>query len=140
MYENNRECYHCAGSHPEYVKSNYDLHLTYKEREDGTKVRDLDPNYPGKDKILSYINEKTRSWESLGFACSPESTFPGDGWYRASRMPLKEGWETESIDGKPVSTVMGRLPQRDMGSFRIHTLPNVSSTQVQLLLKRLRLR
>lgn len=31
---------------------------------------------------------------------------------------------TESLDGRPVSTVMGRLPQRDMGSFRIHTLPN----------------
>ena len=28
------------------------------------------------------------------------------------------------MDGQPVSTVMGRLPQRDMGSFRIHTLPN----------------
>jgi len=28
------------------------------------------------------------------------------------------------MDGQPVSTVMGSLPQRDMGSFRIHTLPN----------------
>lgn len=125
VYENNRECYHCAGSHPEYVKSNYDLHLTYRENADGTRTRDLDPHYPGKEKVLEYINEKSKSWEALGFQCSPDSSFPGDGWYRASRMPLKQGWVTESIDGQPVSTIMGRLPQRDMGSFRIHTLPNV---------------
>ncbi len=31
---------------------------------------------------------------------------------------------TESIDGRSVSTLMGSLPQVDMGSFRIHTLPN----------------
>ena len=41
VYENNRECYHCAVSHPEYVKSNYDLHLTYKQNPDGSVERDL---------------------------------------------------------------------------------------------------
>lgn len=42
-------------------------------------------------------------------------------------QPLRDGWVTESLDGQPVSRVMGLLPQRDMGSFRIHALPNVSS-------------
>ena len=41
VYENNRECYHCSGSHPEYVKSNYDLNLTYKQKPDGSFERDL---------------------------------------------------------------------------------------------------
>lgn len=41
VYENNRECYHCAVSHPEYVKSNYDLHLVYKHNVDGSVERDL---------------------------------------------------------------------------------------------------
>jgi len=131
VYENNRECYHCAVSHPEYVKSNYDLHLTYKQNPDGSVERDLgrlrwgctegeigahccsllvaphtknsssatlctlyflralqtsDPLFPGKERILERINERTREWERLGFKCSPDSSFPGDGWYRASRM------------------------------------------------------
>ena len=131
VYENNRECYHCAGSHPEYVKSNYDLHLTYNQKPDGTYERALDPTYPAKEKVLAYIESKSKDWESMGFACSPDSSFPGDGWYRASRMPLKEGWVTESMDGQPVSSIMGNLPQRDMGSFRIHTLPNVRHEESQ---------
>lgn len=45
-----------------------------------------DPHYPGKEKVLSFINARTAEWESLGFKCSPDSSFPGDGWYRASRM------------------------------------------------------
>ena len=36
-------------------------------------------------------------------------------------QPLRDGWVTDSLDGEPV---MGRLPQRDMGSPCIHTLPN----------------
>lgn len=135
-----------------------------------------DPLYPGKEKILAYMDAKSAEWEALGVRCSPDSSFPGDGWYRASRMvrcgkrgrkgreecwrtdawlewkgalssselmspsfvffpysflplslslqPLKQGWVTESMDGQPVSTILGNFTQRDMGSFRIHTLPN----------------
>jgi len=126
VYENNRECYHCAVGHPEYVKSNYDLSFTYFRDENGKIVRDVDPSVSEakKSEILSHIAERTAHWNSIGVECTPNNDFPGEGWYRASRVPLRKGWITESLDGQPVSTIMGTLPDRDMGSLRIHTLPN----------------
>lgn len=66
------------------------------------------------------------------------------GWYRASRTPLRKGFVTESIDGQPVSNpLLGSFTKRycipyislshfipltkrfrDVGSMRVHTLPN----------------
>jgi hypothetical protein len=43
----------------------------------------------------------------------------------AALQPLRTGWLVESLDGQPVSKpLMGRLTSADMGSMRIHTLPN----------------
>jgi len=120
VYENNRECYHCSASHPEYIRSNYDLAFSYDEKGD----RKLDSAHPRQKEIDDHIQEKTTRWATLGFTCTPNNNFPGEGWYRASRQPLRKGWVTESLDGKSVSALMGNLPERDMGSLRLHTLPN----------------
>eukprot|EP01121_Diplochlamys_sp_Union-15-3_P019282 TRINITY_DN7238_c0_g1_i1.p1 TRINITY_DN7238_c0_g1~~TRINITY_DN7238_c0_g1_i1.p1 ORF type:complete len:464 (-),score=56.45 TRINITY_DN7238_c0_g1_i1:52-1407(-) len=123
VYENNRECYHCPGSHPEYIRTNYDTSFMYAEK-DGKISRVLDETSTKAKEIESLMAKKNEEWEKFGFSCSTDSDFPGSGWYRASRTPLREGWVTESIDGKPVAPLMGRFIQRDMGSCRIHTLPN----------------
>eukprot|EP01119_Soliformovum_irregulare_P001196 TRINITY_DN10911_c0_g1_i1.p1 TRINITY_DN10911_c0_g1~~TRINITY_DN10911_c0_g1_i1.p1 ORF type:complete len:478 (-),score=156.57 TRINITY_DN10911_c0_g1_i1:97-1530(-) len=119
VYENNRECYHCNIGHPEYIKANYDTSFTYTDT-----GRVVDPAHPARAEIEQYIEEKNASWKALGLQCSPDSSFPGAGWYRASRTPNRKGWVTESLDGQPVSTLMGQFTDRDMGSCRIHTLPN----------------
>jgi len=76
-------------------------------------------------KYKNLWNKKSDEWKQLGIECTADSTFPGEGWYRATRMPLKKGWMVESLDGSPVVTrVLGSLPGYDMGSLRIHTLPN----------------
>lgn len=162
VYENNRECYHCVGSHPEYIKSNYDTTFTYStDPVTGEVKRQLDPAHPRQKEIEQHMDERSQHWycsrshafslclmsdcslwcgcrAKLGFECTPDNNFPGEGWYRASRQPLRKGWVTESLDGKPVSRLMGRLPEQDMGSLRylppfiaglmvcvrIHTLPN----------------
>lgn len=219
VYENNRECYHCAVSHPEYVKSNYDLHLTYKQNPDGSVERDLGLlrwgctegefgvhccslfvashtktrpqqlcalcsfRVPFKPQTLSSRAKSASSRGSTSARASgsdlassarltPASPATGGivqvAWWDSQEkqrtlrnrtlargiwatscvrsrdwfcavlhasasvsawpfQPLRDGWVTESLDGQPVSRVMGSLPQRDMGSFRIHALPNVSS-------------
>jgi len=120
VYENNRECYHCSVAHPEYIRSNYDTSFIYQ----GQAARIIDPNNPQKQEIEKRIEQENERWKKFGFQSSPDSSFPGAGWYRASRSPLKEGWVTESLDGKPVSRLMGEFTDHDMGSCRVHTLPN----------------
>jgi Rieske 2Fe-2S family protein len=126
VYENNRECYHCPGGHPEYIMSNYDLSFSYvKNGETGEIERTVDPNHPHKADIEKHIQEKTEFWKSQGLYCTPNNAFPGPGWYRASRQPLRKGYLNESTDGQLVCKKrMGTLPSDDMGSMRVHTLPN----------------
>jgi len=123
VYENNRECYHCTVAHPEYIKSNYDTSFVYQGKDAGGP-RVIDPQNPKKSEIEQRIEDENKRWQNLGLTASPDSSFPGAGWYRASRTPLRKGWVTESIDGQPVSRLMGDFSEHDMGSCRVHTLPN----------------
>eukprot|EP01126_Amoeba_proteus_P018849 TRINITY_DN1959_c0_g2_i25.p1 TRINITY_DN1959_c0_g2~~TRINITY_DN1959_c0_g2_i25.p1 ORF type:complete len:372 (-),score=60.44 TRINITY_DN1959_c0_g2_i25:943-2058(-) len=126
VYENNRECYHCAATHPEYIKANYDLYYNYISIEDSLKsIRVLDESTSKKDEITEHIEGCRDKWKrQYGFDCTVSNDFPGEGWFRATRAPMRKGWLTESLDGQPVSRIMGDFVDRDMGSFRIHILPN----------------
>jgi len=126
VYENNRECYHCPNAHSDYIKSNYDLAFSYEQNPDGTFRRVVDPKHPKRNEVLEKIEECSLRWAKYDLSCAAHNNFPGDGWYRASRLPLRAGWVTESLDGKPVAPILGDFSEedRDMGSLRIHTLPN----------------
>jgi Rieske 2Fe-2S family protein len=108
IVENNRECYHCRGSHPEFCLSNFDLgtHGDARRRADYDEA----------------VAAAYRRWEADGLA-PKEVTFPGGSWYRASRLPLKSGYRTESLDGRPVAPAMGALAGTDPGSLRLVALP-----------------
>lgn len=109
LIENNRECYHCRVSHPEFCTSNYDLGLP-----GDTRSKD------GYDELLDSEYER---WRNLGL--SPrEISFPNGYPYRVSRFPLKEGFVTESLDGSQVAPLMGGLADPRVGSLRLITLPN----------------
>jgi Rieske 2Fe-2S family protein len=109
LVENNRECYHCRVSHPEFCMSNYDLGLPGDTRSD-----------EGFDATLQREYDR---WRDLGLA-PEEVSFPGGSPYRVSRLPLKEGFLTESLDGGLVAPLMGDLTDPATGSLRIITLPN----------------
>ncbi|MGF1579653.1 MAG: aromatic ring-hydroxylating dioxygenase subunit alpha [Gemmataceae bacterium] len=111
VFENNRECYHCRAHHPEYIRATLDV-----DRDEGRNVE-----------VVAWENEKHRErWEELGLdtsAVNASSDMTG-GWFRANRAPLRSGYVTESLNGKPVSRLMGRLPNFDVGTARITTFPN----------------
>jgi len=110
LVENNRECYHCRGSHPEFLLSNFEL---------GTHG---DPRRPASyDEVLA---DSYARWTSDGLAPADVS-FPDDSWYRVSRLPLRDGWQTESVDGTPVAPPMGRLAGTRPGSLRLIGLPTM---------------
>jgi Rieske 2Fe-2S family protein len=110
LIENNRECYHCRGNHPEFLQSNFDLGSHGEVRANA-----------GYEQTLAAAYER---WETLGLA-PQEVSFPDGAWFRVSRLPLKKGFATESADGRAVAPTMGTLPDADTGSLRIIGLPNL---------------
>ena len=47
-----------------------------------------------------------------------------DRWWAAKRTPLAPGFVTESLDGAPVTPLMGDYPDYDVGTLRVRTVPS----------------
>ena len=119
VWENNRECFHCNVNHPQYIKANWDH---YNADDTSAEV---------KAAIDRAIARSEAKWKSAGLAVSHRETgmtqFPDAErgiWYSANRTALVEGWVSESMDGKQVSTLMGSYTDPDVGTVRARTLPN----------------
>ncbi|MGH8691515.1 MAG: aromatic ring-hydroxylating oxygenase subunit alpha, partial [Burkholderiales bacterium] len=119
VWENNRECFHCNVNHPQYIKANWDH---YNADDTPAEVR------AAMDRVLAKSESR---WASAGLAVSHRETgmtqFPDAErgiWYSANRTALTEGWVSESMDGKQVSTLMGAYSDPDVGTMRCRTLPN----------------
>ncbi|MEO7261399.1 MAG: aromatic ring-hydroxylating dioxygenase subunit alpha [Jatrophihabitantaceae bacterium] len=109
LVENNRECYHCRANHPEFCLSNYDVGGAGDIR----RTRAFD----------EALAAELRRWVDQGL--SPrEVNFDHGGFFRVARLPLRAGYVTESLTGRLVAPLLGRLPGTDVGSLRLITLPN----------------
>ena len=121
IWENNRECYHCTGGHPQYVKANFD-------------AAEGDLASPEKLAALeAVLDRSTEYWESEGlsvkYAAGGLARFPDpdDGNpfpVSATRTVQVEGFETESLDGRRVAPLMGRLQSPEVGVLRLRSLPS----------------
>lgn len=109
LVENNRECYHCRVNHPEFCLSNFDLGGAGDSRRNR-----------GYETVLA---AQRRRWIDLGLAPA-EVSFPDGDFFRVARLPLREGFVTESLRGDLVAPRLGDLPSGDVGSLRVITLPN----------------
>lgn len=109
LVENNRECYHCRGNHPEFCVSNYEL--------GGVGDARTSPEY----------ELETRRQEALWAAAglSPRVVnFPDGDFFRIARLPLRPGFVTESMSGRRVAPRLGMLTTDHTGSVRLIFLPN----------------
>lgn len=109
VFENNRECLHCPVTHREYVRANYDIHLA-------------DPRRAGE--IAARVDAEAKRWAELGLEGPTLVSDMTAAWWRANRTPLVPGFVTESLDGAPVSTVMGDYAMHDVGTLRMTLFPN----------------
>jgi glycine betaine catabolism A len=109
LVENNRECYHCAPNHPEFCLSNYDLGMSGDTR---TNAR-----------YQAALAAQRAEWSANGLPARDVS-FPDGDFFRVARLPMKDGYLTESMDGALVAPLLGDLPGPRVGSVRIVTLPN----------------
>jgi stachydrine N-demethylase len=108
VWENNRECYHCAGNHPSLCR-------TYPEDPTISGVA-ADGNFPPKVEAHFQRNE----------AAGAPSRFVLDdgGQFRIARMPLLDGAESYTMDGKPaVKKKLGRVPFNDSGTLLMFNYP-----------------
>jgi glycine betaine catabolism A len=109
LVENNRECYHCRGSHPEFLQSNFEYGSHGDPRRSETYETSLAESY--------------QRWSAHGLS-PDEVNFPDGSWYRVARLPLRDGFRTESTDGSPVAPAMGDVGD-EPGSLRLITLPTM---------------
>ena len=108
VIENNRECYHCNGSHPELLN-------TLLEWDDVTDPR---ATQDFKDQVAAC----TARWEADGIPYAHASFGLRN---RIVRMPLLQGTVSMTMDGKSgCRRLMGRIKDPDLGSMRILHLPH----------------
>lgn len=108
VLENNRECYHCNGSHPELLRTLLEW--------DGANDPRATPEF------RAHCERQADAWDKEGI---PHKQVEFEDRNRIVRMPLKEGTLAMTMDGKPACTkTMGRIKNRELGSMRILHLPN----------------
>ncbi|WGW05634.1 aromatic ring-hydroxylating oxygenase subunit alpha [Tropicibacter oceani] len=121
VWENNRECYHCSGNHPELCRS-----------------FPLDPEVAGVSPDGSISARLQAHFDRCEAAGAPaQFRIGGDGQYRLARMPLQENAVSYTMDGKAASTrALGRVALSDAGSLLKfhypstwnHFLPDITLT------------
>ncbi|TBU99881.1 glycine-betaine demethylase subunit GbcA [Stutzerimonas kirkiae] len=108
VIENNRECYHCGGSHPELLN-------TLLEWDDVTDPR-------ASQAFKEQVAACTTRWEADNIPYAHASFGLRN---RIVRMPLLAGTVSMTIDGtQGCKKLMGRINDPDLGSMRILHLPH----------------
>ncbi|MGO1296871.1 MAG: aromatic ring-hydroxylating oxygenase subunit alpha [Vibrio sp.] len=108
VLENNRECYHCSGSHPELLN-------TLLEWDDTTDPR-------ATPEFLNYCERMASEWDEENIPHAHKNFGKRN---RLVRMPLKEGTSVMTIDGsRSCQKMLGRIKNDKLGSLRILHLPN----------------
>lgn len=109
VWENNRECYHCAANHPELCR-------TYPEAPSATGVQGAkdDPEISG-------------HWSRCEAAGLPsEFRMSPSGQFRAARMPLINGAESYTMSGRPAvnKLLASDVTEREIGTLLLFHYPS----------------
>ena len=110
VIENNRECYHCAGSHPELCR-------TYPDR----------PGFTSMDEGGAQEPAVTAHWEKCEAAGMPSKfVISPDHQWRFARIPLLGAGESYTMDGKAAvpHKRLSNAPFADAGSLLSFHYPN----------------
>ncbi|MDN3523358.1 aromatic ring-hydroxylating oxygenase subunit alpha [Halomonas ramblicola] len=108
VIENNRECYHCNGAHPELLGSLQEF--------DDTDDPRATPAYK------ALVEKKQADWDAQRVPWQLQRFGKRN---RLTRTPLLDGVVSMTLDGQPAcQKLMGRIESPDLGSLRILHLPN----------------
>jgi Rieske 2Fe-2S family protein len=115
--ENNRECYHCRGSHPELTISLYEYGFGYAPTPE---------TCDGIEQYGQILKQRHAEWEGLGLPCQEidhlDDRVTG---FRTQRLPLDRAGESETLTGKVASQkLLGDFKQKALGALSFWTQPN----------------
>lgn len=118
--ENNRECYHCAGNHPELTIPLFEYGFGFSpESMDEAKAKEA-------DRYACMVTDLHGDWEGAGFP-SKEIEHLDDRvtGFRTERLPIDRAGESQTLDTKVASTrLLGALTNPKMGGLSFWTQPN----------------
>jgi Rieske 2Fe-2S family protein len=118
VIENNRECYHCAATHPELTASFLPEDFGYCT--DGLGEDSLEAL-----KEYDRRNSETRqNWESEGFICEPIEYLGEEAvtQFRSQRLVIAGNGESQTLDTQVACTrLFGDLTRRDLGDMHLWT-------------------
>lgn len=118
VMENNRECYHCAGTHPE-------LTTTFLAEDFGYCEEELDE--AGQQSLASYRKKNAdykASWEKDGLICDPVEKLTPDvaTLFRTQRLVMAGHGESQTPDTKVACTkLLGNATRKDQGDTHLWT-------------------
>ncbi|WP_237152044.1 aromatic ring-hydroxylating oxygenase subunit alpha [Oryzibacter oryziterrae] len=118
--ENNRECYHCAGNHPELTIPLFEYGFGFApDQMSAEKIEDA-------NKYLCMADNLHEEWEKKGF--------PSKGYdhlddmvtgFRTQRLPLNHEGESQTLNTKVASTkLLGNITEKKLGGLSFWTQPN----------------
>ncbi|GAB7530402.1 aromatic ring-hydroxylating dioxygenase subunit alpha [Pseudomonas sp. 3A(2025)] len=118
VMENNRECYHCAGTHPEltasFLPEDFGFCLEGLSEE---SLKALDDYYK--------LNADTKAdWESQGFICDAVEHLGTDAvtQFRSQRLVIAGHGESQTLTTQVASKkLLGDLIRRDLGDMHMWT-------------------
>lgn len=108
VIENNRECYHCAGNHPELLATLVEFAL---------------PDDAAASAAFKGLMERSAAkWDKLGL---PHGPADGGTEFRCIRLPFNEGTVSFTMDGRPgCNKLLGDFTDPALGSVRMFRAPN----------------
>lgn len=119
VMENNRECYHCEGGHPELVRTFFPTY-GYAEEQIPARLR------PAHERYLRAEAELEQVCVARGLPYEPvEELHDRVSAYRVQREALDGAGESYTLDGSAaVRRLLGDLDTPRLGRLSLHTQPN----------------
>ncbi len=115
--DNNRECYHCEGSHPELITTLVGLDLGFNPDEVDEEEKAEYAEH------CALAGAQVADWEAKGFASTKVERYEGhETLLRTERFVIAGAGESHTMDGKAACRkLLGRLSEPCFGDMHLHT-------------------
>ncbi|WP_028999626.1 aromatic ring-hydroxylating dioxygenase subunit alpha [Azohydromonas australica] len=113
--ENNRECYHCVGSHPELCVTFIDLDFGFDLESMSEEDRERAAQH------MAEHSARERRWEAEGFKSSTvERVTDCETNFRTQRLAIAGGGESQTPDGTAAcAKLLGSMTRKDLGDTHL---------------------
>jgi glycine betaine monooxygenase A len=117
--ENNRECYHCAGNHPELTIPLYAYGFGFSPDELSEEERQHADGYG------TLLKESHSRWEACGLPSAEIERLTTVTGFRTERLPLSGAGESHTMDTRAACRkLLGGLTDGKLGGLSFWTQPN----------------